>query len=134
MPASCKDIRAALASCLQQSDCVLIHRNTPADCLRHPLSETLPTTCLQLRHGYGECKRGQIDMRKRFRGNKPVATSVENEAGGSQDREVGMLYAGKGGYEGFDEARRDGTAGGGEGKEEWESYTRNDGIEDVRKK
>ncbi|EMC94084.1 hypothetical protein BAUCODRAFT_56501, partial [Baudoinia panamericana UAMH 10762] len=81
MPSSCKDIRAALAVCLQNSDCVLIHRNTPADCLRQPLSDTLPTTCLQLKRGYGECKRGMIDMRKRFRGNKPIAVSTELEAG-----------------------------------------------------
>jgi len=38
-------------------------------------------------------------MRKRFRGNKPVATSVELEAGGSEPQ--GQLYAGKGSYEGI---------------------------------
>ncbi|KAK0279099.1 hypothetical protein LTR35_008834 [Friedmanniomyces endolithicus] len=152
MPASCKDIRkplpqppnfpdrsltqcspgAALALCLQSSDCVLINRNTPADCLRPPLSATLPTQCLQLRHGYGECKRGQIDMRKRFRGNKPVATSTEMEAGGGRgiggEQEVGMLYAGRGSF------GKEGEGGGGKEGDEWEVYTRNDGIEDVRKK
>ncbi|KAK1070264.1 hypothetical protein LTR74_004180 [Friedmanniomyces endolithicus] len=135
MPASCKDIRAALALCLQSSDCVLINRNTPADCLRPPLSATLPTQCLQLRHGYGECKRGQIDMRKRFRGNKPVATSTEMEAGGGRgigdgQEAAGMLYAGRGSFE----KGREGEGGGGKEGDEWEVYTRNDGIEDVRKK
>ncbi|KAK0780072.1 hypothetical protein LTR02_002459 [Friedmanniomyces endolithicus] len=160
MPASCKDIRkplpqppnspdrsltqcspgAALALCLQSSDCVLINRNTPADCLRPPLSATLPTQCLQLRHGYGECKRGQIDMRKRFRGNKPVATSTEMEAGGGRgiggEQEVGMLYAGRGsfGKEGEGGGGKEGEGGGGKEGDEWEVYTRNDGIEDVRKK
>ncbi|KAI5791862.1 cytochrome c oxidase assembly protein PET191-domain-containing protein [Geopyxis carbonaria] len=91
MPASCQDIRAALAQCLQNSDCVLIERNKPSDCLRYPLSETLPTRCQQLKKGYGECKRGLVDMRKRFRGNHPVALSVEREGGDGG----GQLYAGK---------------------------------------
>lgn len=67
-----------------------------------------------------------IDMRKRFRGNKPVATSVELEAGGATKLEpVPMLYAGKN----FDELEKGETE-----KHEYETYTRNDGIEDVRKK
>ncbi|KAF2152990.1 hypothetical protein K461DRAFT_225406 [Myriangium duriaei CBS 260.36] len=90
MPSSCKDIRAALAACLQQSDCVMVYRNKPADCLREPLVDTLPVTCLQLKRGYGSCKRGMVDMRKRFRGNQPVATSVELQAGEGK----GQLYAG----------------------------------------
>ncbi|PWW78947.1 hypothetical protein C7212DRAFT_309469 [Tuber magnatum] len=90
MPSSCKDIRAALAQCLQNSDCVMVHRNKPADCLRSPLAETLPTRCQQLKKGYGECKRGMVDMRKRFRGNYPVALSVENEEGGGSRQ----LYGG----------------------------------------
>lgn len=125
-----------MAVCLQNSDCVLIHRNTPADCVRPPLKEGLPTQCLQLLHGYGECRRGMIDMRKRFRGNKPVATSVELEAGGgrsgfeSEEKPPApMLYAGRHSYE------REGGGKGVEGKgEEFERYTRNDGIEDLRKK
>ncbi|KAI9804414.1 MAG: hypothetical protein M1825_001313 [Sarcosagium campestre] len=93
MPSSCKDIRAALAECLQNSDCVMIDRHKPADCLREPLSDTLPTRCLQLKKGYGDCKRGMLDMRKRFRGNQPVALSSELEAGTSGGG--GQLYAGK---------------------------------------
>ncbi|KAA6414164.1 MAG: cytochrome c oxidase assembly [Lasallia pustulata] len=94
MPSSCKDIRAALAQCLQSSDCVLIQRNTPADCLRHPLHDTLPTRCQQLKKGYGECKRGMVDMRKRFRGNQPVAVSLELE-GGAQGGIGKQLYGGR---------------------------------------
>ncbi|KAI4099532.1 MAG: hypothetical protein L6R37_005923 [Teloschistes peruensis] len=90
MPSSCKDIRAALASCLQSSDCVLIERNRPTDCLRPPLLETLPTQCQQLKRGFAECKRGMIDMRKRFRGNQPMAVSKELEG-----EKGGQLYAGK---------------------------------------
>lgn len=134
MPASCKDIREALAICLQQSDCVLIHRNTPAECLRPPLSDTLPTQCQQLKYGYGQCKKGMIDMRKRFRGNKPISTSTELEAGGGRK---GMLYAGSPAY--GDSGPR-GTDGremenrGGEEDDEFERFVRNDGIEDIRRK
>ncbi|KAL8834261.1 MAG: hypothetical protein Q9176_007587 [Flavoplaca citrina] len=89
MPSSCKDIRAALADCLTSSECVLIQRNQPSDCLRPPLLDTLPTRCQQLKRGYGECKRGMIDMRKRFRGNQPIAVSKELEG-----EKPGQLYAG----------------------------------------
>lgn len=78
-------------------------------------------------------------MRKRFRGNKPVATSVELDAGGGGE-EV-MMYAGKGTYEGVGpretsgregEFNGAGSASGAGG--EYEVYVRNDGIEDLRKK
>ncbi|KAI9862195.1 MAG: hypothetical protein M1824_001576 [Vezdaea acicularis] len=96
MPSSCKDIRSALAACLQNSDCVMVHRNKPVDCLRPPLLETLPTQCQQLKHGYGQCKRGLVDMRKRFRGNAPVAVSTELEGGSDKaGKTSGQLYAGK---------------------------------------
>lgn len=71
----------------------MIQRNQPADCLRPPLVDTLPTKCQQLKKGYGECKRGMVDMRKRFRGNQPIAVSKELE-GGAQEKGH-MLYAGK---------------------------------------
>ncbi|MCJ1313667.1 hypothetical protein MMC25_007346 [Agyrium rufum] len=118
MPSSCKDIRAALAACLQSSDCVLIDRNKPSDCLKNPLVQTLPTRCQQLRQGYTDCKyvktlfflrtygamilifgsplyrRGMVDMRKRFRGNQAFNLSEEEEgAGGSTAK--GQLYAGR---------------------------------------
>ncbi|KAF2807413.1 uncharacterized protein BDZ99DRAFT_465294 [Mytilinidion resinicola] len=80
----------------------MIDRHAPSDCLRPPLNETLPTQCQQLQKGYGQCKRGMIDMRKRFRGNRPVGLSTELEGAGSGDATVGtieekgyMLYAGK---------------------------------------
>ncbi len=63
----------ALANCLLASDCVLIDRHTPAECLKQPLLEGIPTQCKQLRRGFADCKHGMIDMRKRFRGNAPVA-------------------------------------------------------------
>ncbi|KAH8146971.1 uncharacterized protein LAJ45_09052 [Morchella importuna] len=90
MPSSCKDIRAALAECLQNSDCVMVQRNKPSDCIRPPLSETLPTQCQQLKRSYGQCKRGMVDMRKRFRGNAPIGSSKEVEGSGRV-----QLYGGR---------------------------------------
>ncbi|EHY56717.1 hypothetical protein HRR83_002199 [Exophiala dermatitidis] len=94
MPSSCKDIRAALAACLQNSDCIMVDRHTPLECLSPPLSDTLPEQCKQLKRGYRDCKRGMVDMRMRFRGNAPISTSVELE--GSGKRAAGyQLYGGK---------------------------------------
>jgi cytochrome c oxidase assembly factor 5 len=119
----------------------MVHRNTAADCLRPPLVDTLPTKCQQLKHGYGECKKGMVDMRKRFRGNKPIAVSTELEGDGatpSRAKEVAMLYAGRSTYpsesvrqtEGKEGSELDATmenAG-------YEKYIRNDGSVDWRKK
>jgi cytochrome c oxidase assembly factor 5 len=54
----------------------------------------MPTKCQQLKKGYGECKRGMVDMRKRFRGNQPISMSKEIEGGGTAGG-GGQLYAGK---------------------------------------
>ncbi|KAF3061005.1 hypothetical protein GL218_02859 [Daldinia childiae] len=98
MPSSCKEIRTALAECLQESDCVMVQRHTAAECLRSPLSETLPTKCQQLKKGFGECRRGMIDMRKRFRGNQPITfKSLETT---EQSGEGYQLYAGRSAFAG----------------------------------
>ncbi|KAI9163223.1 Mitochondrial protein PET191 [Paramyrothecium foliicola] len=97
MPSSCKELREALAQCLQESDCIMVQRNKPADCLREPLVNELPTSCQQLKKGFGECKRGMVDMRKRFRGNVPVTYRSLEEA------ETGkgyQLYAGRAAFAG----------------------------------
>lgn len=59
----------------------MIERHTPQECLAPPLRDTLPVQCQQLQRGFRDCKRGMVDMRKRFRGNQPVGVSVELEAG-----------------------------------------------------
>jgi hypothetical protein len=46
----------ALAQCLQESDCIMVQRHSPRECLSSPLAEELPTKCQQLRKGFGECK------------------------------------------------------------------------------
>jgi cytochrome c oxidase assembly factor 5 len=89
---------AALAQCLQESDCVMVYRNKPSDCLRPPLIDTMPTKCQQLKKGYGECKRGMVDMRKRFRGNQPIAVAKDGDA--REERVNQQLYAGKSAFGG----------------------------------
>jgi cytochrome c oxidase assembly factor 5 len=80
-----------LADCLQESDCVMVQRRSAADCLQSPLLETLPMQCQQLKHGLGECRRGWLDMRKRFRGNMPASMSKELEGMGVPRKQ---LYGG----------------------------------------
>ena len=75
----------------------MVHRNSAADCLREPLVQTLPLQCQQLKKGFGECKRGLVDMRKRFRGNMPVTyRTLETSEGGKGYQ----LYSGKAAYAG----------------------------------
>ncbi len=72
----------------------MVYRNKASDCLRPPLVDTLPTKCLQLKKGFGECKRGMVDMRKRFRGNQPIAVSKEIEGGADYTLKNGInIYA-----------------------------------------
>jgi cytochrome c oxidase assembly factor 5 len=75
----------------------MVHRNSAADCLREPLVDTLPLQCRQLKKGFGECKRGMVDMRKRFRGNMPVSYRTLETAEGGQGYQ---LYAGKSAFAG----------------------------------
>lgn len=98
MPSSCKELRAALAECLQESECVMVQRNSAADCLRQPLVDTLPLKCQQLKKGFGECRRGLVDMRKRFRGNQPVAYRQIEKSEATGDGY--QMYAGKSAYAG----------------------------------
>lgn len=75
----------------------MVKRNSAADCLREPLVETLPMQCRQLKKGLGECKRGMVDMRKRFRGNMPVTYRTLESAEGGKGYQ---LYGGKAAFSG----------------------------------
>lgn len=75
MGASCNDQRKAVAVCLQRSPCVMIERNTPKKCLEDPeLKKELPELCLAQMKAFLDCKRGMVDMTKRFRGNGTLST------------------------------------------------------------
>ncbi|MBW0460976.1 hypothetical protein O181_000691 [Austropuccinia psidii MF-1] len=67
----CSQIKADLTNCILRSDCVLKPpHHTPKECLQSYLHE-LPTECVHLRYAFFNCKRGLLDMRKRFRGLDP---------------------------------------------------------------
>ncbi|ORY87095.1 cytochrome c oxidase assembly protein PET191-domain-containing protein [Protomyces lactucae-debilis] len=89
MPSSCRDIRDAIATCLFESECVKAG-HPGNECLSNPeLRAQVPEQCLLLLKNFYDCKRGLLDMRKRFRGNAPISqrppTVVEdlNDATGS---------------------------------------------------
>ncbi|CAH00063.1 Pet191 [Kluyveromyces lactis] len=80
MGASCNDQRKAVAICLQRSPCVLIERNTPKQCIEDPkLSKDLPELCMAQMKAFLDCKRGIVDMTKRFRGNGALSTGKYDE-------------------------------------------------------
>lgn len=80
MGASCNDQRKAVAICLQRSPCVLIERNTPKKCLEDPeLKKDLPELCIAQMKAFLDCKRGMVDMTKRFRGNGAFSTGRYDE-------------------------------------------------------
>lgn len=116
---------AELAHCLQYSDCVFIERNKPGDCLRPPLRDTLPTKCQQLQKSYAECKKGWVDMRKRFRGNRPISVSQELE--GDASGKSYQLYSGAPAFSSGTkptDGREDERLGGKGGEDEEESVRR----------
>lgn len=59
--------------------------------------------CQQLKRGLGQCKRGMVDMRKRFRGNQPISVSQELEGGSGPKIKSkdggGQLYGGTPAFE-----------------------------------
>ncbi|KAF9918115.1 hypothetical protein FBU30_000375 [Linnemannia zychae] len=70
MPSSCQEIRAELAECILKSDCMVKDGLSAKECL-HPSNEyRVPPECTAIRRSFFECKRGMLDMRNRFRGNK----------------------------------------------------------------
>ncbi|KAL3229640.1 Uncharacterized protein RNJ44_01776 [Nakaseomyces bracarensis] len=75
MGASCKDQKKAVAICLQRSPCVMIQRNKPQECLDNPdLNKDLPELCIAQMKAFLDCKRGMVDMTKRFTGNAPLSS------------------------------------------------------------
>lgn len=89
MGASCKDQKKAVAICLQRSPCVMIQRHKPQECLDNPeLNKELPELCLAQMKAFLDCKRGMVDMTKRFRGNAPLST-------GKYDQQYEKLCSGE---------------------------------------
>ena len=66
MGRSCKDIAESLRDCLLKTECMKRPGTTMKDCL----DEEQSPQCQVLRNTYFECKRSQLDMRTRIRGQK----------------------------------------------------------------
>lgn len=77
---------------------MMVQRHSAADCLREPLVNDLPLKCQQLKKGFGECRRGMVDMRKRFRGNQNVTFGQVEQTNKTGDGY--QLYAGKSAFSG----------------------------------
>ncbi|CAO3651276.1 unnamed protein product [Cunninghamella blakesleeana] len=70
MPSSCQEIRQELVECMLKSDCVLIKGNTVKECFKKEHEADVPTACQSIKKSFADCRRGMLDPRMRFRGNK----------------------------------------------------------------
>ncbi|KIS70741.1 uncharacterized protein UMAG_01896 [Mycosarcoma maydis] len=82
MVGSCQHIRTDLTDCVLKTDCYLKQGNSAQECITSHMAE-LPVECQHLYKSFVECRRGMLDMRKRFRGNAPPAASSSNAPGGT---------------------------------------------------
>ncbi|RUS17288.1 cytochrome c oxidase assembly protein PET191-domain-containing protein [Jimgerdemannia flammicorona] len=85
MPSSCKEIRQELVDCMLKSDCVL-KGHTIKECFQPEHTDDVPAACQSIRRSFFECRRGMLDPRTRFRGNKTQDGSVR-EAQRERERE-----------------------------------------------
>ena len=69
MASSCEKQRMALIECLADSPCAQSGRPLK-ECME--LASTDEGSCKAARYAYFSCKRGQLDMRKRIKGNMPA--------------------------------------------------------------
>ncbi|RAL41436.1 hypothetical protein DM860_010230 [Cuscuta australis] len=69
MSKSCKGLAMELVKCLSESDCVKGQNRPYRECAKET-SPCISSECVGLRETYFNCKRGQVDMRARIRGNK----------------------------------------------------------------
>ncbi|XP_039020007.1 cytochrome c oxidase assembly factor 5-like [Hibiscus syriacus] len=66
---SCKGLAMELVKCLSESVCVKVEKRSFRECAGEK-SPSIPSECVGLGETYFNCKRGQVDMRARIRGNK----------------------------------------------------------------
>ncbi|KAM7480240.1 hypothetical protein LguiA_028453 [Lonicera macranthoides] len=69
MSKSCKGLAMELVKCLNESNCVKVEKRSYRECAKEK-SPAISSECVGLRETYFNCKRGQVDMRARIRGNK----------------------------------------------------------------
>ena len=73
MSSSCTEQRQALLECLADSDCLNVEGKSIKVCLEQV------GVCKEVRNALFLCKRGQLDMRKRIKGNMPDDNPKEDE-------------------------------------------------------
>lgn len=56
--------------CVERSACVKTEKRTLSDCVKGENGAIAPAECEVKRGNYFACRRGQLDMRSRLRGNK----------------------------------------------------------------
>mmetsp|Transcript_40173 Transcript_40173/g.128326 ORF Transcript_40173/g.128326 Transcript_40173/m.128326 type:complete len:80 (+) Transcript_40173:224-463(+) len=67
MSKSCTGMLDDLVKCLEKTPCVQKDKKNLKECAK---DGNIAKECLSVRNGYFLCKRGQLDMRKRIRGNQ----------------------------------------------------------------
>jgi len=78
---ACQNIREELIACVLRSDCVLKSNNSVGDCISTQHRPDLPAQCQHLITTFTDCKRGMLDMRRRFRGNHLSTQEEKKESG-----------------------------------------------------
>jgi cytochrome c oxidase assembly factor 5 len=68
MTSSCHELVDELAKCIRASPCMAAGKDFHK-CVRSTDEAEISAECARIRGLYSECKRSQLDMRKRFRGN-----------------------------------------------------------------
>ncbi|KAJ3281159.1 hypothetical protein HK104_000174 [Borealophlyctis nickersoniae] len=65
---SCDSFYKELVDCLLKSNCVLIQRHTPKECLDRRYDEdSVSKECRLVQRGWAECKAKMVNPRMRFR-------------------------------------------------------------------
>jgi len=79
MASSCKNVRQAFIECIKLSDCVK-NGETFHNCVKLAKTDTpdIPDQCRTIAISYYDCKRGQLDMKRRFRGNRDYGANLDN--------------------------------------------------------
>jgi cytochrome c oxidase assembly factor 5 len=70
MSKSCSGMLAEFLDCVESSACVKKHGHTLKQCASPTWTEHAPSECEVKRSNYFACRKGQLDMRARLRGNK----------------------------------------------------------------
>ena len=70
MSKSCKGMLDDYLACVEQSACVRAQNHSLSACAKGTDGASVPEECEVKRANYFTCRKGQLDMRSRLRGNK----------------------------------------------------------------